>query len=57
LNLAALLFSIPFFGYRFCPLEAEVDEATSAQDKLSELRLAQSGLLSYLQKMHERSAL
>jgi len=39
----------------FRPLEPVVDESTSYQDKLSELRLAQSGLLSYLQKMYERS--
>ena len=39
----------------FNPLEPVVDETTSYQDKLSELRLAQSGLLSYLQKMCERS--
>jgi hypothetical protein len=39
----------------FRPLEPVVDEAATYRDKLSELRLAQSGLLSYLQKMHERS--
>jgi hypothetical protein len=38
----------------FSPLEPVVDESTSYQDKLSELRLAQSGLLSYLKKMDER---
>jgi hypothetical protein len=39
----------------FRPLEPVVDETTSYQGKLSELRLAQSGLLSYLRKMYERS--
>ena len=39
----------------FSPLEPVVDETTSYQDKFSELRLAQSGLLSYLQKMDKRS--
>jgi len=38
----------------FQPLEAAVEEGTSYQTILPELRLAQSGLLSYLQKMHER---
>jgi len=41
----------------FSPLEPVVDESTSYQGKLSELRLAQSGLLSYLQKMDERSGI
>ena len=41
----------------FSPLEPVVDESTSYQEKLSELRLAQSGLLSYLQKMDERSGI
>jgi len=41
----------------FSPLEPVVDESTSYQEKLSELRLAQSGLLSYLRKMDERSGI
>lgn len=39
----------------FRPLEPVVDKTSSYRDKLSELRLAQSGLLKYLQKMYERS--
>jgi hypothetical protein len=38
----------------FQPLEASLGEGTSYRIILPELRLAQSGLLSYLQKMHER---
>jgi hypothetical protein len=38
----------------FQPLEAAVEEGMSYQIMLPELRLAQSGLLSYLQKMRER---
>lgn len=38
----------------FQPLEASVEEGTSYQIILPELGLAQSGLLSYLQKMRER---
>jgi hypothetical protein len=41
----------------FSQLEPVVDESTSYQEKLSELRLAQSGLLSYLRKMDERSGI
>ena len=38
----------------FQPLEAAVEEGTSYQIILPELRLAQSGLLSYLRTTHER---
>ena len=41
----------------FRPLEVAFGETTSYQEKLSELRLAQSGLLSYLKKMNERMLL
>lgn len=47
----------PITAKMFHSLEINAEDETSYKDKLSELRLAQSGLLSYLQKMHERSAL
>ncbi len=45
----------PILAKMFHPVKAEVDETMSWIVILPELKLAQSGLLSYLQKTHERS--
>jgi hypothetical protein len=47
----------PITAKMFHSLETNAEDEASYEGKLSELRLAQSGLLNYLQKMQERSAL